>query len=310
MGDNHDQFSNLAPEDTAEALLMAGKMGVAVEFDVLALSGDERRGDRNRNDTDLLIVHHDTKTGRIFELPGRQRPVRHLTRQEWEKVRPSVRGNKQVLEQLYGAPVRLKSTYVSARPPKAKPLIRELLRQSDAHLYLELKMEDDTRWQAANNARATHSRKYNYPEIKIAKLFEELEAENLNPHGRITVISFSPASLRLLHRLDPRIETGLSCVLSLKTADNLSKSKRFIERAQKGTGISAILPPADAIRQPFMSAANSQGLRVLPWVEIQQREEEASDFSRLIGTGVQGILTNAPDLLMAHVGQNPFTLGA
>jgi glycerophosphoryl diester phosphodiesterase len=129
-------------------------------------------------------------------------------------------------------------------------------------------------------------------ELKTASLFSnELEAEvvrlieDTNMAHRTIVSSFSPMALWRVRRLNRHISLGL-----LYSHDQLL---HFYRRGlQSLIHPHSLHPRWDTIDEKTVAVAHRQGLRVYPWTC-----NDSDAFRRLIGWGVDGIITDRPDLM-------------
>jgi glycerophosphoryl diester phosphodiesterase len=116
-----------------------------------------------------------------------------------------------------------------------------------------------------------------------AEVVRLIEDHNLS--HRAVVSSFSPLALRQVKRLNPRITTGpiyyfdlpahliRALLLRLANPDALHPEKRLVT-------------------QEYMGWAKDKGYRVGAWTV-----DEPAEMKRLIALGVDGIITNRPDVL-------------
>jgi glycerophosphoryl diester phosphodiesterase len=107
--------------------------------------------------------------------------------------------------------------------------------------------------------------------------------------SRILVTSFDVASIDRVRELDPSIPTGL-------LAYQLDDPQPVIDRAVAG-GHRAINPWDPYVTEGFMERARSAGLEVNVWTI-----NEPDRMRDLIRLGVDGIITDVPDVLRAMVG--------
>jgi len=106
-------------------------------------------------------------------------------------------------------------------------------------------------------------------------------------HDRIVVSSFNPISLWRVKRADPDIPTALLYAPELPT---------FLA---DGWGIPIVLPDAlhpekSMVDAAYVQEAHSRGQRVNVWTV-----NDSAEMARLIGLGVDGIITDRPDLVRA-----------
>jgi glycerophosphoryl diester phosphodiesterase len=101
--------------------------------------------------------------------------------------------------------------------------------------------------------------------------------------ARVLILSFEPAVLESVHELDSTIMTGLLCEYP---APNL------IDRAIQ-VGARQLAPRGDLVTLDLVAKAHEAGLQVVTWT-INDPEQ----MRRLVGTGVDGIMSDYPDRLV------------
>ena len=118
---------------------------------------------------------------------------------------------------------------------------------------------------------------------------------------RVAIQSFDWRTLQLVQRLEPAIPT---VYLTIQTAnnDNLRGGEwtgglKFSDfgsapRMVKAGGGTVWAPNGGAVTEALVKEAQSLGLRVIPWTI-----NAPADMERLIGWGVDGIITDYPDRL-------------
>ena len=131
---------------------------------------------------------------------------------------------------------------------------------------------------------------------------------------RVSIQSFDWRTLQLVQRLEPGVPTAY---LSLQTAnnDNISSGAwtagfKIAEHASvpamvKAAGGAVWSPNGGAVTQALVQQAQALGLKVVPWTINQ-----TSDMDRLIGWGVDGLITDYPDRLREVMRQRQLALPA
>lgn len=99
---------------------------------------------------------------------------------------------------------------------------------------------------------------------------------------RVTVQSFDPAALQAVARLDPGI--ALSA---------LADRRGEMEPMLAATGAKILSPRFTELRREDVTRFHARGVRVIPWTV-----NEPKQMQRLISWGVDGIITDRPDLLL------------
>jgi glycerophosphoryl diester phosphodiesterase len=120
---------------------------------------------------------------------------------------------------------------------------------------------------------------------------------------RVSIQSFDWRTLRQVQQLEPSIPT---VYLTIQTAnsDNLqtgewTAGRKFAEHGSapkmvKAAGGAVWSPNGGAVTEALVREAQALGLRVIPWTI-----NNPADMERLIGWGVDGIITDYPDRLRA-----------
>ena len=98
---------------------------------------------------------------------------------------------------------------------------------------------------------------------------------------RVIYISFSEESLAKTREIGDKLQTGF-----------LYSGDGFPEKILEELGVKYFLPEGSLVTKDVISAAHSKGLEVFTWTIDDRKTAE-----RLIECGVDGIITNKPDLL-------------
>jgi glycerophosphoryl diester phosphodiesterase len=131
---------------------------------------------------------------------------------------------------------------------------------------------------------------------------------------RVSIQSFDWRTLQIVQRLEPSIPT---VYLSIQTANsnNIASGAwtagfKIAEHASvpamvKAAGGAVWSPNGGALTQALVQQGQALGLKVIPWTINQ-----ASDMERLIGWGVDGLITDYPDRLREVMRQRQIALPA
>ena len=117
-----------------------------------------------------------------------------------------------------------------------------------------------------------------YPGIE-ARVAEEIQRDPAW-RGRIVVQSFDWDSMRRFHRLMPRVPIGL---LGTPQVADLPGLARFADQ---------INPPYADVTAEYVRRVHRLRMKVLAWTV-----DDPSAVRRLIGAGVDGVITNRPDVV-------------
>lgn len=271
-------FNAMAPANTMPCFQEAAKRGAAIELDISATKDGE------------LVVYHDHETGHVFAQPGGDKFLRQSTLADLQAARLNVKGHEADVAKMLGhSDYKTPAQFLNLQIPKLSEVVLGL---PQTYFYLELKTEDE--WVKKNQN--------NQLEARIVKFIHDN-----NLYERVTVISFSTASLRKIKRMDSRIKTGLDFNLPAfyKRFDRLIGlfvgpfAKHFV-------GVDSIHSRYDETTLRMVKAAHRQNLKIMPWVPgtITRQEETRVYFPRLMAMGVDGLITNAVDLLQEAVQKN------
>lgn len=132
--------------------------------------------------------------------------------------------------------------------------------------------------------------------------------------ARISIQSFDWRTLQIVQRLEPSIPT---VYLSIQTANSnnivsgdWTAGFKIADHASlpamvKAAGGAVWSPNGGALTQALVQQAQALGLKVIPWTINQ-----AADMDRLIGWGVDGLITDYPDRLREVMRQRQLPLPA
>ena len=110
-----------------------------------------------------------------------------------------------------------------------------------------------------------------------------------NAAAGVVILSFEPAALDAVRRLDSTMMTGLLCE---------HPSGDLVERTVRA-GARQLVARGDLITPEVVDKAHHAGLQVVAWT-INELEQ----MQRLIAIPVDGIITDYPDRLLSLLGKN------
>ncbi len=102
--------------------------------------------------------------------------------------------------------------------------------------------------------------------------------------ARVVILSFEPALLESINRLDRTLMTGYLCEIP---------SNDLVERTVRA-GARQLCPRGDLVTSALVTKAHHAGLQVVAWTI-----NEPDQIHRLIAAGVDGIMSDYPDRLVA-----------
>lgn len=260
----------MAPENTIPAFQEAARQGAAIELDAML--------DSQGNDW----VHHDDKTGRMFTIAGKQKPVNKTTPKELAQARLNVKGHEAtVAKMMDNDHYRTPDQFLNSRLSRLGEVLDAV---PDTHVFVELKPQD------GNDA-------------QLAKKVLQTIAEK-NAQDRVTLIGFKSGSLREVKQLAPQSETRYNCEIPKVLRNNKpflwAYVNLFVKRWVKADGIQ---PDYESTTPALVKISHNAKLAIAPWVYHETRAEEQKKFPELIAMGVDGIITNAVDLLNQTLGK-------
>jgi glycerophosphoryl diester phosphodiesterase len=275
----HRGARGLAPENTIEGFACARRIGVDVlELDI-GLTEDE-----------IVVVTHDlrpnpdltrTPDGAWLTAPGppiRAHRHRQLAAYDVGRIRPGSPYANQFPDQV---------PRDGARIPTLEAVLQAF---PDAHFNIEIKT-DPTQPAISPDP------------IRLANLCADQLAAG-NARSRIVVQSFDWRCLRHIQRHHPDIRlswlTSPATVARAEIWWDTPTGPTSVPRAVAAEGGPIWAPAFSSLTAREIDAAHALGLQVVPWTV-----NRPDDMARLIGWGVDGLITDRPDLarpVMAQAG--------
>ena len=288
----HRGAAGLAPENTLSAFQRACEIGVdAVELDVL-LTVDNK-----------IAVHHDyslkpeitrTPQGEWLNRPGptiKELTLAQLKTYDVGRLNPGTRYSRRYPEQqpVDGERIPTLGEVISLLKSKCDPA---------THLWVEIKTNPE-------KPDLTPA-----PETVADALVTLLRLQNFT--GRVRILSFDWRALVHIQKLEPEIPT-VYLSLEGRSLNNIKAGRPGASPWMAGFDIDdfngsipqAVKAAAGRYWAPFykhltydlLNEAHALGIQVFVWTP-----DKRSDMVRLIEMGVDGIITNRPDILKSVVG--------
>lgn len=275
----------LLPENTLPAFANALSMGV----DTLEL-------DINVTRDNAIVVSHERAlnpdlardaSGNYVAPPGI--PFAKLSLDEVKtydvgQIRPG---------SAYGRPFPDQHAVPGTRIPKLAEVFDLVRRSGDTHVRLNIETKIDP----------DHPDQSPEPERFVTLLLDLLKAEKFS--DRVMVQSFDWRTLQLVQKLAPAIPTvyltiqaGRSPTISLDQASrwtagfNPADHDRSVPRTIKAAGGAIWSPFFRDVDAALIAESHRLGLKVVVWTV-----DKTDDMARLIDLGVDGIISDNPDLL-------------
>jgi glycerophosphoryl diester phosphodiesterase len=275
----------LFPENTLASFANALSMGVdTLEMDI----GVTRDG--------VIVVSHERglnpdlargADGKYVAPPGLplvQLRLEDVKKYDVGKIRPG---------SAYAAKFPDQRAVPGAKIPTLKEVIDLVRKSGDSHVRLNIETKIDP----------SHPGESPDPERFVALLLDLLQAERFS--DRVMVQSFDWRTLQLVQKLAPAIPT-VYLTVQAGTAPTVFPDKASVwtagfDPAEHGKSIPATIRAAGgAIWSPYfgdvnpalISESHALGLKVVVWTV-----NKPADMARLIEMGVDGIISDHPDLL-------------
>lgn len=291
----HRGARGLSPENTLPAFERALAIGVStLELDV-GLTADG-----------VVVVAHDPYLNPLITrdasgqwLPGSKGPlIRSLSFAQLQaydvgRLQPGT---------AYATTFSKQQPVDGTRIPALAALFERtrLLGASGVHFNIETKLNPEQPDATAN------------PELMTEALLKVVRDAGLL--ARISIQSFDWRTLQIVQRLEPSIPT---VYLSIQTANSnnivsgaWTAGFKIADHASlpamvKAAGGAVWSPNGGALTQALVQQAQALGLKVLPWTI-----NHPADMDRLIGWGVDGLITDYPDRLREVMRQRQLPLPA
>lgn len=285
----HRGARGLLPENTIPAFLLAVELGVTtVELDVV-VTRDRRLVASHDPWFDPRICSH--PDGRLVTEADRERLA--IYRLDYDDVAAFDCGRRGHPDFPRQRPLAVSKPLLSDAVRAVEARVRELGRPPVGY-NIETKSRPE--WDGTLQAP---------PEEFVRLLYDELAA--LGVLERTIVQSFDVRTLQVLRALDPSVATSLlveagegapvtdrgrapSCAANADRAA-AAASHLASDLARLGFVPEIYSPDYRLVDEPLVAEAHAAGMRVIPWTV-----NDAEAMERLIGLGVDGLITDYPDL--------------
>jgi glycerophosphoryl diester phosphodiesterase len=121
--------------------------------------------------------------------------------------------------------------------------------------------------------------------------FAELVLDRIGEHGVKSRVIFQSFDFAILHRMN-RFAPGIMLAALWE-----GEARSFVEIADEA-GTAIVAPQYTLVTPDEVRAAHEAGFRVIPWTA-----NTVEDWTRLIEAGVDGIITDDPAAMIAHLGR-------
>jgi len=289
----HRGGRGLAPENTLAAFSQAAALGVdTLELDI-GLSADG-----------VPVISHDmrlnpdhTRDAQGRWLPAQGPAIHSLTVAQLQtydvgRLNPGT---------AYGRQFATQQPHDGERIPRLADLFERMRTQGAAHLRLNIETKTDP----------TQPDETAAPEPMVRALLAEIERAGVA--ARVTVQSFDWRTLARVGQLAPRLPRAYLTsartlhdsrwTAGLSAADAGSTPRLVKAAAGNGPGPVIWSPAYADLTQDALREAHALGLAVLPWT-VNHR----ADMARLLDWGVDGLITDYPDLLRSLMAERGMPL--
>jgi len=289
----------LLPENTIPAMLNAVKLGAkTLELDVV-ISGDGK-----------VVVSHDGYMSAAFmtkpngtEITKEEEKSLSLFQMSYDSIRRYQSGIK--THPMFPAQQKLKTF---------KPLLSDLIDSVES--YVKANKLKPVYYNIETKCSPAGDGKYNpTPEVFVKAMMDVINKKGIKK--RVIIQSFDVRTLKILHQTEPKLQLALLVQGKLNlTEEQLKKyglTAKEVEdyfkqlSTNKGglEGDLAVLGFTPAIYSPYYSGVNAEmvkkahekNMQIVPWTV--DKEEDMIALAKL---GVDGIITNCPDLLIKLFG--------
>ena len=268
----HRGTRGLAPENTIPAFRRALEIGVTtLEMDVV-ISGDGT----------VVVSHEPWMNPEICSLPSGE-PVPEDEEREHNLYRMSYAEIGQ-----YDCGRRPHPDFPRQETePAAKPRLRDVIAEAEAYT------SDHERPPAFYNieikSRPDWDGEFYPPPEDLARRVLDVVHEG-GVAARTTVQSFDPRALRATNRL--RAERNAEGAVRLALLVGRGADKSLADQMERlGVTLALYSPDHRLVDAQLLEAAADRGLRVVPWT-VNERD----DMRRLLRLGVDGLITDVPDV--------------
>ena len=210
----------------------------------------------------VLVVAHDPELDDAICTPTGKLPSRLLRELTWDQIKTLDCGSKK--NPRYPAQV--------PTPGERMPRLEQVLELLEGHPRLLLNIEIKTFPDRPHVTRP--------PGEFAAALVSLLRSKGMTK--RVVVQSFDPAALTAVRKLAPEL-----------TLAALADARKDFDPMLKATGARILSPRHTELRASDIKRYQARGVRVIPWTV-----NRVDEMRRLMKWGVDGIITDRPDLLV------------
>jgi len=291
----HRGAAGLMPENTLSGFKKALEIGVdAVELDAHLTSDN------------VVVVTHDYRLN-----PAITRDVQG----KWLKERPLIKDLTLARIQSYDVSKLNRSTKYARKYPKRKSVDGERIPTLRDVIKLVKSTNERTNLFIEPKTTPLKPEESSSPEVLVSAIAKILEEERFT--HRVRIISFDWRSLRYIKKIMPRVPTA-HVTIARENFDTIQKKKRGPSPWMTGLDIDDFdsIPQAikaaggvcwvsnykhasghgRAMTSKLVKEAHGLGLDVFVWMVNNK-----SDMKRMIKKGVDGIITDRPDVLRSIV---------
>jgi glycerophosphoryl diester phosphodiesterase len=265
----HRGGRGLMPENTIPAMRNALKLGVTtLEMDC-HITRDKQ-----------VVVTHDSQINYLY---ARTPAGADFTKAE---------GGQYTVYQMDYAEVRkfdMGSRFYDQFPRQQKvksyiPLLSELI--DSVQTYIQVHKSPQVFYNIETKSKAADDNKLHPdPETFVKLLMDVIEKKKISPY--VTIQSFDPRTLQVLHKKYPHMRTAY-----------LVQDKKTVAEYLQLLGFTPVIlsPNARLVTAELVKQCHERQIKVIPWTA-----NTADQIARLKSLGVDGIISDYPDLLVNKV---------
>ena len=270
----HRGARGLLPENSIPAFLLAYDLGVTtLEMDTVINA-----------DGDVVVSHDPWMSAAICSHPD----GRAVTESEQTELRIYAMGGAEMAG--FDCGKRGHPDFPRQRPlAVTKPLLRDVFAAVASHAASAgpRRNSGPVRYNIEIKSRPEHDDRFHPPVERFASLLYAVVNE-FGQVGNTTIQSFDPRALEAVHRIDAQISTSL-------IVDNTGGLQTNLARLSFTPAIYS--PHFALLDRRQTDAAHALGVHVIPWTVNAE-----SSMRELIGMGVDGLITDYPDVGLRVLG--------
>lgn len=266
----HRGGRGLMPENTIPAMLHAVDLGVhTLELDCLITA-----------DNQVVVSHDPFMNGNIMQKPDGSR-IEKAAEKQYALYKMTYDSIRHFTEGLLPYPQFPQQVKMATYKPTLAALIDSVEAYVKLHHLKPVYYNIETKSTPAGDG-IFHPA----PEEFVQKLMAVITQKGITP--RVTIQSFDPRTLQVLHRTHPRVTTAL-------LVENKDGFEANITRL--GFQPDIYSPAYKLVDSTLVKQVHDAGIKILPWTV-----NEIADIKAIAALGADGIISDYPDRLVQLFG--------